>query len=204
MGLRFKEKGQYLRSFVADESLFIDIMMNVGIIFYAAQQSGDADLLRKAHAHCLHDPPHLVRGDGSTSHEGHLRSGDRRVPAPDHPPGLAWRLGLGAGPGLGAVRLRHGLCPERRAPLSCRPREMCADYLHRKHLFRRRRSLRPRCAAQRLGRSRAARPKARQRPSRPAACSTWPSIVQDPVHAARYRQAALHHPGHPDRPRVPG
>ncbi|MFQ5628637.1 MAG: glucuronyl hydrolase, partial [bacterium] len=33
--LRFQEKGQYLCSFVAPESLFIDIMMNVGIIFYA-------------------------------------------------------------------------------------------------------------------------------------------------------------------------
>src|SRR2546427_7788228 len=33
LALRFKEKGQYLRSFVADNSLFIDIMMNVGIIF---------------------------------------------------------------------------------------------------------------------------------------------------------------------------
>ena len=37
MGLRFREKGRYLRSFVAEESLFIDIMMNVGIVFYAAQ-----------------------------------------------------------------------------------------------------------------------------------------------------------------------
>ena len=36
LGKRFKEKGQYLRSFVAEESLFIDIMMNVGIIYYAA------------------------------------------------------------------------------------------------------------------------------------------------------------------------
>ncbi len=39
LALRFKEKGRYLRSFVAGESLFIDIMMNVGIIFYAAQQT---------------------------------------------------------------------------------------------------------------------------------------------------------------------
>ncbi|RME82105.1 MAG: glucuronyl hydrolase [Caldilineae bacterium] len=70
MGLRFKEKGQYLRSFVADNSLFIDIMMNVGIVFYAAQQTGDADLLRKAHAHCLTTRRVLVRGDGSTAHEG--------------------------------------------------------------------------------------------------------------------------------------
>jgi unsaturated chondroitin disaccharide hydrolase len=70
MALRFKEKGRYLRSFVADESLFIDIMMNVGIIFYAAQQSGDADLLRVATEHCLTSRRVLVRGDGSAAHEG--------------------------------------------------------------------------------------------------------------------------------------
>ena len=70
MGLRFKERGQYLRSFVADESLFIDIMMNVGIIFYAAQQTNDADLYRKALQHCLTTRKYLVRGDGSTAHEG--------------------------------------------------------------------------------------------------------------------------------------
>jgi unsaturated chondroitin disaccharide hydrolase len=67
---RFKEKGQYLRSFVSDDSLFIDIMMNVGIIFYAAQKSGDAELLRKATQHSLTTRRYLVRGDGSTSHEG--------------------------------------------------------------------------------------------------------------------------------------
>ncbi len=70
MGYRFKEKGQYLRSFLAEDSLFIDIMMNVGIVFYAAQQSGDADLLRKATQHCLTTRKYLVRGDGSTAHEG--------------------------------------------------------------------------------------------------------------------------------------
>lgn len=70
MSLRFKEKGQYLRSFVADESLFIDIMMNVGIIFYAAQQTGDANLLRIANQHCLTTRKTITRGDGSTAHEG--------------------------------------------------------------------------------------------------------------------------------------
>lgn len=70
LSLRFKEKGQYLRSFVADESLFIDIMMNVGIIFYAAQQTGDAELLRVATLHSLTTRRYLVRGDGSTAHEG--------------------------------------------------------------------------------------------------------------------------------------
>ena len=70
LALRFKEKGQYLRSFVADESLFIDIMMNVGIIFYAAQQTNDDNLWRIANQHCLTTRRVLVRGDGSTSHEG--------------------------------------------------------------------------------------------------------------------------------------
>lgn len=70
LALRFQEQGQYLRSFVAPESLFIDIMMNVGIIFYAAQQTRDDKLWRIANQHCLTTRKYLVRGDGSTSHEG--------------------------------------------------------------------------------------------------------------------------------------
>ncbi|MDE0143991.1 MAG: glycoside hydrolase family 88 protein [Caldilineaceae bacterium] len=67
---RFKEKGEYLRSFVSDESLFIDIMMNVPIIFYAAQETDDEELWETAYRHCLTTRRYLVRGDGSTSHEG--------------------------------------------------------------------------------------------------------------------------------------
>jgi unsaturated chondroitin disaccharide hydrolase len=70
LSLRFREKGRYLRSFVSEDSLFIDIMMNVGIIFYAAQQTGDAGLLRIATEHSLTTRKYLVRGDGSTAHEG--------------------------------------------------------------------------------------------------------------------------------------
>jgi unsaturated chondroitin disaccharide hydrolase len=70
MGLRFREKGRYLRSFVAEESLFVDVMMNVGIVFYAALESNDGELLRRATDHCLTTRKYLVRGDGSTSHEG--------------------------------------------------------------------------------------------------------------------------------------
>ncbi len=70
MGLRFNVKGKYLRSFVSPESCFIDIMMNVGIIFYAATESHDQDLMRKATEHCLTTRRFLMRGDGSTTHEG--------------------------------------------------------------------------------------------------------------------------------------
>ncbi len=76
MSLRFKEKGQYLRSFVEDASLFVDIMMNVGIIFYAAEKQKQRgklkeakELLRVANAHCHTSIRTLIRGDGSTSHE---------------------------------------------------------------------------------------------------------------------------------------
>jgi unsaturated chondroitin disaccharide hydrolase len=70
LALRFNERGRFLRSFLAPDSLFIDIMMNVGIIFYAAQQTGDPDLARVAYEHCLTTRRTLVRGDGSASHEG--------------------------------------------------------------------------------------------------------------------------------------
>jgi unsaturated chondroitin disaccharide hydrolase len=70
LALRYNEKGKYLRSFLAPDSLFIDIMMNVGIIFYAAQHSGDHRLHEIAIQHCLTTRRYLVRGDGSTAHEG--------------------------------------------------------------------------------------------------------------------------------------
>jgi unsaturated chondroitin disaccharide hydrolase len=67
---RFRERGQYLRSFVAENSLFIDIMMNVGIIFYAARETGDRMLRDIAVRHALTTRRVLVRGDGSIAHEG--------------------------------------------------------------------------------------------------------------------------------------
>ena len=70
LATRFKEKGGYLRSFVGDNSLFIDTMMNVGIIFYAARESGDRKLRDIALRHARTSRWVLVRGDGSTAHEG--------------------------------------------------------------------------------------------------------------------------------------
>ena len=69
MAMRFMERGQYLRSFVEPASLFIDIMMNVGTIFHAGLETGDAHLLDVAHRHCLTTRRTIVRGDGSTAHE---------------------------------------------------------------------------------------------------------------------------------------
>lgn len=70
MGLRFQERGKYLASFVGPDSCFIDIMMNVGIVLYAARETQDAELTRRVMEHCLTTRRYLVRGDGSTVHEG--------------------------------------------------------------------------------------------------------------------------------------
>ena len=70
LAMRFQPAGGYLASFIGPESLFIDIMMNVPLIFYAARESGDEELLRVATTHCRTTRERLVRADGSTAHEG--------------------------------------------------------------------------------------------------------------------------------------
>jgi unsaturated chondroitin disaccharide hydrolase len=127
MALRFKEKGQYLRSFLADNSLFIDIMMNVGIVFYAARHTGNDQLRDIALRHCLTTRRVLVRGDGSTAHEGifdtesgeFLRQTTQQGFRGDScwSRGLAWALyGFGAAYGHGGDRRLLETA------------ELCADY----------------------------------------------------------------------------
>lgn len=65
-----RQKGGYLASFVGPESLFIDIMMNVGIVFWAANATGDEALRAVAVEHCRTTARYLVRADGGTAHEG--------------------------------------------------------------------------------------------------------------------------------------
>ena len=127
MGMRFKEKGQYMRSFVSEDSLFIDIMMNVGIVFYAAQQSGDADLLRKAHAHCMTTRRTITRGDASTSHEGLFDLETGEFLRQEHPQGWrgdsAWARGQAwALYGFGTA---YSLTGERKYLQTA---QMCADF----------------------------------------------------------------------------
>lgn len=98
LAMRFMERGQYLRSFVAPESLFIDIMMNVPLIFYAARDTGDQELARVATAHCRTTRDRLVRTDGSTAHEGifDLETGEflREDTHQGWQPDSAWARGL--------------------------------------------------------------------------------------------------------------
>ena len=65
-----RQTGGYLASFVGPQSLFIDVMMNVGIIFWAANATGDDSLRQVALEHCRTTATYLVRPDGGTAHEG--------------------------------------------------------------------------------------------------------------------------------------
>ncbi len=127
LALRFNEAGQYLRSFVAPDSIFIDIMMNVGVIFYAARETGDKRLRDIATRHCITTRRYLVRGDGSTAHEGifdletgeFLRQSTQQGFRGDScwSRGLAWSL--------------HGFCSAyeySRDPRFLQTSEACADY----------------------------------------------------------------------------
>jgi unsaturated chondroitin disaccharide hydrolase len=67
---RFRAKGGYAPSFRQPDSLFIDIMMNIHMALYAAQQTGEDALAEAAITHSLTTRRYLVRGDGSASHEG--------------------------------------------------------------------------------------------------------------------------------------
>jgi unsaturated chondroitin disaccharide hydrolase len=65
-----RQKGGYLASFIGPESLFIDIMMNVGLILWVAKVTHDEELRQIAIEHCRTTQRHLVRADGGTAHEG--------------------------------------------------------------------------------------------------------------------------------------
>jgi unsaturated chondroitin disaccharide hydrolase len=112
---------------VADNSLFIDIMMNVGIIFYAARETGDRRLRDVA---LRHSPDHAARaGARRRIHRArrNFRHRYRRISAADHAPGLSRRFLLVARPGVGAVRIQH--CYEySRDPHFLETAEVCADY----------------------------------------------------------------------------
>jgi len=97
-----RQKGGYLASFIGPQSLFIDIMMNVGLVLWAAKAAGDEGLRHIALEHCRTTARYLVRPDGSTAHEGifdvdtglFLRPSTHQGWQPDSTwsRGLAWAL----------------------------------------------------------------------------------------------------------------
>lgn len=67
---RYQPKGRYLSSFISADSMLIDVMMNVSLLFHAALESSSTELMDVAMQTCLTARRKLVRGDGSVAHEG--------------------------------------------------------------------------------------------------------------------------------------
>jgi unsaturated chondroitin disaccharide hydrolase len=93
-----RQAGGYLASFIGPESLFIDIMMNVGITLWAANATDDATLRGIALEHCRTTQRYLVRPDGGTAHEGifDVQTGQflRESTHQGHRPDSTWTRGL--------------------------------------------------------------------------------------------------------------
>jgi unsaturated chondroitin disaccharide hydrolase len=127
LAMRFQPKGEYLCSFVSPESLFIDIMMNVGIIFFTALERGDRTLLDIATRHTLTSQRVLVRGDGSTAHEGifDINTGEflKQTTVQGYRGDSCWSRGLGWG--LYGFGTAYGYT---RDPRFLATAEACADY----------------------------------------------------------------------------
>ena len=98
LALRFNERAGCLHSFLGADSNLINLMMNVGIIFYAVLGTNDSKLLNLAHRHCRTARRTLVRGDGSTSQEGifDLETGEflRQSTQQGYRPDSCWSRGL--------------------------------------------------------------------------------------------------------------
>lgn len=78
MALRFETPGSYLCTWIDRSSTLIDVMMNVSIVLEAGRLDGDDALTAVAIEHSSTTRKYLVRGDGSTAHEGwfHPQTGE--------------------------------------------------------------------------------------------------------------------------------
>jgi unsaturated chondroitin disaccharide hydrolase len=134
-----RQKGGYLASFVGPHSLFIDIMMNVGLILWVANETQDEALRRVALEHCRTTQRYLVRPDGGTAHEaifdtesgGFLRESTQQGYRAESTwsRGLAWALygfttvyRLSGAPEFLETARRCADCYLRRAPADLVPR----------------------------------------------------------------------------------
>ena len=126
-----RQAGGYLASFLGPQSLFIDIMMNVGIIFWAANATGDEALRQIAIEHCRTTQQYLVRPDGGTAHEGIFDTDTgqflREATQQGYSPSSTWTRGLAwAIYGFTAVHRLSGVAE------FLETAQRCADYYLRR------------------------------------------------------------------------
>lgn len=93
-----RQKGGYLASFLGPHSLFIDIMMNVGLILWVANATDDDALRQVGLEHARITARYLIAADGRAAHEGifDTQTGQflRETTQQGYAPGSAWTRGL--------------------------------------------------------------------------------------------------------------
>jgi unsaturated chondroitin disaccharide hydrolase len=102
LATRYQPQGRFLASFISNDSMFIDVMMNVGLLFHTALETSSPELMDIALGTCLTVRRTLVRGDGSVGQEAlfdsesgaFLRQSTQQGYRPDScwSRGLAWAL----------------------------------------------------------------------------------------------------------------
>jgi len=75
---RFNESGKYLRAFLGNDSMLIDAVMNVPMLLWAADETGDDKLRQIAIATAMTTRKFMVRGDGSVAQQAkfEMRTGE--------------------------------------------------------------------------------------------------------------------------------
>ncbi len=66
---RYNEMGQYLRSFLNVDSMVIDAVMNLPLLYYVGEKTGDARMKDVATQIAITCRRRMVRGDGSTTQQ---------------------------------------------------------------------------------------------------------------------------------------
>ena len=110
---RYNPRGEYLQAWDDDGirkwagRTNIDLMMNLALLYWASERTGDAALADIATQHARTSRIALVRGDGSTAHVADFDPAHRSADSTRTIPGLQPRLMLVARAGLGALWIRH-------------------------------------------------------------------------------------------------
>jgi unsaturated chondroitin disaccharide hydrolase len=75
---RYLEEGKFLKAFLGDDSMLVDVLMNLPLLFYGAAESGDERLRYIAMQTAWTARKTLVRGDSSVAQQAkfNIRSGE--------------------------------------------------------------------------------------------------------------------------------
>jgi unsaturated chondroitin disaccharide hydrolase len=95
---RYHKDGGYLRAFLGNDTMLIDAVMNLPLLYYATEQTGEEVFKNAADHIALTAIRQMVRGDGSTAQQGifQVRTGEflKQATQQGHRGDSAWSRGL--------------------------------------------------------------------------------------------------------------